>query len=109
MVDEVNRRTCPIAITRLRVRTDQNIRHVRLEEVAPHGIRVNGVAPGLIGTQFHDRFSSPEGQKATIARTPLAREGTPQNVANAMVFLASQLSSFLTGETIEVNRGQGLF
>lgn len=79
------------------------------KEVAPRGIRVNGVAPGLIGTQFHDRFSTPEGRKATVARTPLAREGTPQDVANAVVFLASPLSSFLAGETIEVNGGQGLF
>ena len=79
------------------------------KEAATRGIRVNGVAPGLIGTQFHDRFSTPEGRKATVARTPLAREGTPQDVANAVVFLASPLSSFLTGETIEVNGGQGLF
>lgn len=79
------------------------------KEVAPRGIRANGVAPGLIGTQFHDRFSTPEGREATVARTPLAREGTPRDVANAVIFLASPLSSFLTGETIEVNGGQGLF
>lgn len=79
------------------------------KEAAPKGIRVNGVAPGLIGTQFHDRFSTPEGRLATVARTPLAREGTPQDVANAVVFLASPLSSFLAGETIEINGGQGLF
>lgn len=79
------------------------------KEVAPKGIRVNGVAPGLIGTQFHDRFSTPEGRLASVARTPLGREGTPQDVANAILFLASPLSSFLAGETIEVNGGQGLF
>jgi 3-oxoacyl-[acyl-carrier protein] reductase len=79
------------------------------KEAAPRGIRVNGVAPGLIGTQFHDRFSTPQGREATVARTPLAREGTPQDVANAVIFLASPLSSFLAGETIEINGGQGLF
>lgn len=79
------------------------------KEVAPRGIRVNGVAPGLIATQFHDRFSTPEGRTATVARTPLGREGSPDDVAGAVLFLVSPLSSFLTGETIEVNGGQGLF
>jgi 3-oxoacyl-[acyl-carrier protein] reductase len=45
----------------------------------------------------------------TVARTPLAREGTPADVAGAVVFLASPLAGFITGETIEVNGGQGLF
>jgi 3-oxoacyl-[acyl-carrier protein] reductase len=79
------------------------------KEAAPLGIRVNSVAPGLIGTQFHDRFSTPEGRAMTVARTPLAREGTPADVAAAVVFLASPLAGFITGETIEVNGGQGLF
>jgi 3-oxoacyl-[acyl-carrier protein] reductase len=79
------------------------------KEVAPRGIRVNGVAPGLIATQFHDRFSTPEGRQATVARTPLGREGAPEDVAGAVLYLASPLSSFLVGETIEVNGGQGLF
>lgn len=79
------------------------------KEVAPHGIRVNGVAPGLIATQFHDRFSTPEGRKAVVGRTPLGREGRPEDVAGAVLFLASPAASFLAGETIEVNGGQGLF
>jgi 3-oxoacyl-[acyl-carrier protein] reductase len=79
------------------------------KEAGPLGIRVNGVAPGLIGTQFHDRFSTAEGRAAGVARTPLGREGTPADVAAAVLFLASEQASFLTGETIEVNGGQGLY
>lgn len=79
------------------------------KEVGPLGIRVNSLAPGLIGTQFHDQFSTPEGRKAAVARTPLGREGTPEDVAGAAVFLASPAAGFITGEAIEVNGGQGVF
>jgi 3-oxoacyl-[acyl-carrier protein] reductase len=79
------------------------------KELGPAGVRVNSVAPGLIGTQFHDRFSTAEGRLATVGRTPLAREGTPDDVASAVLYLASQRASFLTGEVIEVNGGQGVF
>jgi len=79
------------------------------KEAGPLGIRVNGVAPGLIATQFHDRFSTPEGRLATVGRTPLGREGTPADVASVVLFLASEEAAFLTGETIEVNGGQGLY
>jgi 3-oxoacyl-[acyl-carrier protein] reductase len=79
------------------------------KEVGPLGIRVNGIAPGLIATRFHDTFTPPEGRKATVERTPLRREGTPEDVAGAALFLASPAASFLTGETIEVNGGLGLY
>jgi 3-oxoacyl-[acyl-carrier protein] reductase len=79
------------------------------KEVGPLGIRVNGLAPGLIATRFHDTFTPAEGRKATVERTPLRREGTPKDVAGAALFLASEDSSFLTGETIEVNGGLGLY
>jgi 3-oxoacyl-[acyl-carrier protein] reductase len=79
------------------------------KELGPQGVRVNSVAPGLIGTQFHDRFSTAEGRLATVGRTPLGREGTPEDVASAVLFLASARASFLTGEVIEVNGGQGLY
>jgi 3-oxoacyl-[acyl-carrier protein] reductase len=79
------------------------------KEVGPLGIRVNGLAPGLIATRFHDTFSTAEGRKATAERTPLRREGTPKDCAGAALFLASDDSSFLTGEIIEVNGGMGLY
>jgi 3-oxoacyl-[acyl-carrier protein] reductase len=79
------------------------------KEVGPLGIRVNGLAPGLIATRFHDTYTPAEARKATVERTPLRREGTPWDVAAAALFLASDASSFLTGETIEVNGGLGLY
>lgn len=79
------------------------------KELGPKGIRVNGVAPGLIGTQFHDRFTSNENRKNMVGQTPLGREGTPDDVAGVALFLASENASFLTGETIEINGGQGMY
>jgi len=78
------------------------------KEVGPLGIRVNGVAPGLIGTRFHDVFSTNEGRKATVERTPLRREGTPEDVAEAVLFLASDSASYLSGEIIQINGGLGM-
>lgn len=78
------------------------------KEVGPLGIRVNGVAPGLIGTRFHDVFSTPEGRKATVERTPLRREGTPEDVAEAVLFLASDRASYLSGEILQINGGLGM-
>lgn len=79
------------------------------KEVGPLGIRVNGIAPGLIATRFHDTFNTPQGRRSVVDVTPLRREGTSEDVAGAAVFLASDSSSFLTGETIEVNGGYGLY
>jgi 3-oxoacyl-[acyl-carrier protein] reductase len=79
------------------------------KEVGPLGIRVNGVAPGLIGTRFHDVFNTPEGRRTTVERTPLRREGTPDDVAETILFLASPRASFLTGETVQINGGLGMF
>src|SRR5215208_6280992 len=53
------------------------------KEVGPLGIRVNSIAPGLIATQFHDRFSTAAGRQAAVARTPLGREGMPEDIAGA--------------------------
>jgi 3-oxoacyl-[acyl-carrier protein] reductase len=79
------------------------------KEVGPLGIRVNGIAPGLIATRFHDRFSTAQGRHATVERTPLHREGQPEDVAGVALFLASPAAAFIAGETIEVNGGQGVF
>lgn len=77
------------------------------KEVGPLGIRVNGVAPGLIGTRFHDVFNTPQGRAAVVERTPLRREGTPEDVAEAVLYLASGRASFLAGEILQVNGGIG--
>lgn len=77
------------------------------KELAPDSIRVNAVSPGFIGgTDFHATFTSPEARKATIASIPMKREGLPEDVASVVLFLASDLSAYLTGETIEINGGQ---
>nr|WP_204497661.1 glucose 1-dehydrogenase [Aquibacillus albus] len=74
------------------------------KEVAP--IRVNNISPGLIGeTSFHDTFTPDADRKKTVDATPLKREGIPGDVSGAALYLASDLSSFVTGETIEINGG----
>jgi 3-oxoacyl-[acyl-carrier protein] reductase len=79
------------------------------KELAPHGIRVNCVAPGLIGdTAFHGRFTAPAAFEAATKGVLLGRAGTPQEVATVVAFLASPESSFLTGETIEINGGMNM-
>ena len=76
------------------------------KELAPHGIRVNCVSPGLIGdTAFHGRFTAPDAFQAAAKGVLLGRAGTPDEVASVVAFLASSDSSFLTGETIEINGG----
>lgn len=77
------------------------------KEVGHLGIRVNGVAPGLIGTRFHDIFNTPEGRAAATAQTPLRREGTPQDVADTVLYLASDRAAFITGEVVQINGGVG--
>jgi 3-oxoacyl-[acyl-carrier protein] reductase len=74
-------------------------------EFARFGIRVNSVLPGFIDTRFHDEFSTPQRKKAMAYKTPLARNGTAEDVANAICFLASNAASFITGEYIAVNGG----
>ncbi len=74
-------------------------------EFAPYGIRVNSVLPGFIETRFHEKFSSSERRKAVAERTPLGRNGTAEDVANAILFLASDAAAFITGEYIAVNGG----
>lgn len=75
-------------------------------ELAPHGIRVNGVAPGVIDTPFHETFSTPEMIRAFTSAIPLGRLGTPTECATVIAFLASPAASFIVGETIEINGGQ---
>lgn len=75
------------------------------KEVADYGILVNAVAPGVIDTRFHQRFTSKEQFEAMVRTIPLKRAGLPEDVSGAVLFLASDLSSYITGEVIEVNGG----
>lgn len=75
------------------------------KEMAPFNVRVNAVSPGVIQTNFHDQFSTPEAMEAFRKVIPLGRVGTPEEVANVVCFLASEAASFLVGETVEINGG----
>jgi 3-oxoacyl-[acyl-carrier protein] reductase len=76
------------------------------KELAPLGVRVNGVSPGVIDTPFHEVFSTPEMIRNFVAGIPLGRVGTPRECATVIAFLASDAASYIVGETIEVNGGQ---
>ena len=77
------------------------------KELAGDGIRVNAVAPGVIQTPFHDRYSTPQLLEAFKATIPLGRIGEPDDCTGAFLYLASaELSGYVTGQVLEVNGGQ---
>ena len=75
-------------------------------ELAPHGVRVNAVSPGVIDTPFHEVFSTPEMIAKFVATIPLGRVGTADECARVIAFLASPSASYIVGHTIDVNGGQ---
>lgn len=76
------------------------------KEVSAYNIRVNNVSPGLIGeTKFHDTFTLDQDRQKTVSNTPIKREGNPADVSGSVLYLVSDLSEYITGETIEVNGG----
>lgn len=75
------------------------------KELGPKGIRVNAVAPGMIATSFHDRFTKPEIRTNVAGATPLRRQGDAKDVADLVVYLASDESSFITGTNVDINGG----
>ena len=75
------------------------------KEFGPQGIRVNALCPGVISTTFHDTFTKDEVRKNIANMTPLRREGKGDEVANAVSFLMSDDSSFISGTNIDVNGG----
>ncbi|WCM24723.1 glucose 1-dehydrogenase [Paraburkholderia bryophila] len=76
-------------------------------EVASLGVRVNAVAPGPTDTGMLDRFTgTPENKAALAAKVPLGRIGKPDDVARAIVFLASEAASFVTGQIVSVDGGK---
>jgi 3-oxoacyl-[acyl-carrier protein] reductase len=76
------------------------------KELAPRNIRVNAIAPGVIETPFHDRFSTPELLETFRKSIPLGRLGTADECAGAILYLVSPLASYVTGQTIDINGGQ---
>jgi NAD(P)-dependent dehydrogenase (short-subunit alcohol dehydrogenase family) len=76
-------------------------------EGAASGIRVNAVAPGPVETEMLDRFTGTAERKAgLVAGVPLKRVGTPAEIADAIVFVASRKASFITGQIVSVNGGR---
>jgi NAD(P)-dependent dehydrogenase (short-subunit alcohol dehydrogenase family) len=76
-------------------------------EAAAHGVRVNALAPGPVETAMLNRLMDDAGRKAaSLAVVPLKRAGTPEEMADAIVFLASPKSSFMTGEVLRINGGK---
>jgi 3-oxoacyl-[acyl-carrier protein] reductase len=76
------------------------------KELAPHGIRVNCVNPGVIDTPFHEVFSTPESMRNFALTIPLGRVGNAMECAKVIVFLASDAATYIVGESIELNGGQ---
>ncbi|MFO7322596.1 MAG: SDR family NAD(P)-dependent oxidoreductase [Chloroflexota bacterium] len=77
------------------------------KELAPANIRVNAIAPGVILTPFHERYSTPEMIAQMVETIPMKRAGTAEECVGAALFLASDaLSGYVTGQIIEVNGGQ---
>ncbi len=75
------------------------------KELASRRIRVNCVSPGLIDTTFHDTFTPDAIRKTVAGRTAVGREGEPEDVASAVVFLASDEAAYINGESVEINGG----
>ena len=75
------------------------------KELGPRGVRVNSVCPGMISTTFHDTFTKDEVRKNVAAATSLKREGRAEEVADVVVFLASEEAAFVNGVNLDVNGG----
>jgi NAD(P)-dependent dehydrogenase (short-subunit alcohol dehydrogenase family) len=80
--------------------------HALATEWAPHGIRVNGIAPGYFRTSMTDVFyENDEWQKSMLDKIPQGRFGQMEDVAGAVVFLASKASAYVTGQVIPIDGG----
>jgi NAD(P)-dependent dehydrogenase (short-subunit alcohol dehydrogenase family) len=75
------------------------------KEFAPLGIRINAVSPGTIDTNYHRNFSNEQMLNGVRAAIPMGRLGTPEEIADVIVFLCSEQARFIQGQVIEVNGG----
>lgn len=81
--------------------------HTAANELGPYGVRVNAVCPGLIHTRLTSMYyEQPNGLKEYFRHIPMGRGGTPEEVAQAIAFLASDAASFINGATLLVDGGQ---
>lgn len=75
------------------------------KELAPLGIRVNAVSPGTVDNYFHEKHSTPQMLATMLASAPAGRLGTNEDIASAIVWLCSDASSYIHGQSIEINGG----
>ncbi len=75
------------------------------KELGPKGVRVNSLCPGMIATSFHDTFTKPEVRTMVEGSTPLRRQGRASEVAETVLYLASDDAAFVTGANIDINGG----
>ena len=77
-------------------------------ELGPRGLRVNAVAPGMVWTPRVSAYVGEEGRNKNIENTPLRRVALPEDIASALLFLCSDLSSYVNGQTLVVDGGVGV-
>jgi NAD(P)-dependent dehydrogenase (short-subunit alcohol dehydrogenase family) len=75
------------------------------KELAPKGIRVNAVSPGTVDNYFHEKHSTKEMLNNVIKMTPAGKLGTNEELADVILFLCSDASRYIHGQTIEINGG----
>ncbi|WP_454743566.1 SDR family NAD(P)-dependent oxidoreductase [Cupriavidus necator] len=83
----------------------QSLTKAMARELAPDGIRVNAVAPGLVDTELLVGKIDDAGKQLVAKNTPMGRLATAQDIANPILFLASDMSSYITGVVLDVNGG----
>ncbi len=75
------------------------------KELGPMNIRVNAIAPGMIATSFHDRFTAPAARENLEKTVPLRRQGSAEDIAGLVAFLAGPDSTYITGTNVDINGG----
>ncbi len=77
-----------------------------IKEVSKYGVTANAISPGFIaGTAFHNTFTSPEVHEKVVGMVPLGRLGESADIANVVLFLASDMGAYVNGQSIQVNGG----